>query len=164
LNLRQKFIWNTVIAISTLVLLWNAWNQLYKHSDIKRAYIKYTNEEIGTDKELQNMVTELEKNLNSRQTMKFRLKENPLDLTRVISIDGNFSSRGVKGIDCKGAWSNGNGSFTAVCNYRAKRYEITVGDSIGGGIVSDISATKIFIEKEDQTIMFNFGLDKYDEN
>ena len=49
-------------------------------------------------------------------------------------------------------------------NYKTKRYEVTVGDSIGGGIVNDISASKVFIEKDEQMIIFNFGLDRYEKN
>jgi len=164
MNLREKFIWNLAIVFSIIMILWNAWTQYSNHSDVSKAYKKYKNEKVGSDKELQNMVAVLESNLNDRRSIKFKTKTNPFEITKVIVVDGSLASRGVKGIDCKGAWSNTEGSYTAVCNYKAKRYEVTVGDSIGGGVVNDISATKVFIEKDDQIIIFNFGLDRYEAN
>ena len=163
MNLREKFIWNAIIGLSLILLAWNGWNLYNKHSKVSNAYQKYKNEKVGSDKELQDMVVELENNLNTRQTLKFKAKENPLDLTRVISLDGNYSSF-KQGIDCNMAWSNDNGGFTAVCNYKSKRFEVIKGDSIGGGVVTDITPTKVFIEKDEQILMFNFGLDRYENN
>jgi len=156
MNLREKFLWNLTVVISFIILLWNGWGQYSTHSNISRAFNKYESEEIGTDKELQNMVSELEKNLNKRQSMKFKSKYNPLGLTNVISLDGNLNSRGVKGIECRAVISNGDGSFSSECYYKSKRYLVTVGDSIGGGIINDISSRNLILEKDDQIIMFNF--------
>ena len=66
MNLREKFIWNGIIVLSLLLLGWNAWDLYTKHSKISSAYKKYNNEKVGTDKELQDMVVELENNLNTR--------------------------------------------------------------------------------------------------
>ena len=162
MNLRQKFIWNIVLVISFIILGWNSWNQYNKHVKIKNASLKYKNEKVGTDQELQNMVAGLEKNINERQTLKFKIKEDPLDLTKVINVDGDIAS-GNKGIDCKGAWSNENESY-ATCYYKQQRFEVTKGDSIGGGLVTDVTATKVFIEKNDEIIKFYFGLDKFGDN
>jgi len=165
MNLRQKFIWNIVLAISVIVLLSNSYSQYGKHNNVKKAYNKFINEEVGTDKELQNMISELEQNLSSRQNTKFKLKDNPLELTKVILLDGVASSlTGQKGIDCKAAWSNRDGTFTAMCFYKTGRYEVTIGDSIGGGIVKDVTDSKVFIYKDEKELMFDFGLDKYDTN
>ena len=51
MNLRQKFIWNLVLAISVIILAWNSYFQFYQHNDVQRAYKKFKNEEVGTDKE-----------------------------------------------------------------------------------------------------------------
>jgi len=165
MNLRQKFIWNIVLVVSIIILAWTTYYQAYKHMDVQKAYTKFNNEEVGTDKELQNMIVDLEQNLSSRQSMKFKLKENPLELTKVIFLDGNAASlTGQKGIDCKAAWSNGNGTFSALCQHKAIRYELIIGDSIGGGVVTNITDSKVFIYKDDKELMFDFGLDKYDNN
>ena len=163
MNLREKFLWNIAITFASLVLLWNTWDLYSKNTAVNKAYNKYKNEKVGSDEELQNMVVDLEKNLNDRKMLKFKIKDNPLDLMKVVSLDGGFTSGGTaqKGIDCKMAWCNEEGDCSALCNYKSKRFEVSVGDSIGGGIVEQITASQVFIKKDDQNISFNFGLDKY---
>ena len=156
MNLREKFIWNLLIVFSISILLWNAWNQFNKHNKVSKAYEKFINEEVGTDKELQNMVSALEKNLNTRQNLKFKPKQNPLDLTRVIALDGDVSSRGVKGIECSMIIDEDqDGKWDAACTYRSKRYRVAVGDSIGGGVVVDISPSlnRVHIIKNSEDII-----------
>ena len=160
MNLRQKFIWNLVMVLSFIIIAWNSYFQIYQHTDVTDAYNKFNNEEVGTDKELQEMIVSLEQNLNARQNIKFNLKDNPLELTKVIRLDGsNTSLTGQKGIDCKAAWSNPDGSYTGMCFDRTGRYEVTVGDSIGGGIVTNVTKSKVAIYKDEKELMFNFGLD-----
>ena len=51
-----------------------------------------------------------------------------------------------------------------MCFYKSNRYAVTVGDSIGGGVITTITDSKVFIFKDDKELIFNFGLDKYDDN
>ena len=153
MNLREKFIWNIIVMFSLSILLWNGWQQFNKQTKVNKAYEKFINEEVGTDKELQNMVSTLEKNLNARQNLKFKPKENPLDLTRVVILDGDISARGVKGIECSGIITDKDGAIETICTYRSTRYVVAVGDSIGGGIVSDISSNKVYIKKDKEDII-----------
>ena len=154
MNLREKFIWNIVIAFSVGVLFWKVWGQFNKHTIISKAYNKFINEEVGTDKELQNMVSVLEKNLNARQTLKFNPKENPLDLTKVITLDGELSSRGVKGIECSSIITiDRDGNLGSICTYRSKRHVVVIGDSLGGGLVTNISSNTVYIEKNNEDIV-----------
>ena len=80
MNLREKFLWNVAITFSVLAILWNTWNLYSKNTNVKKAYNKYKNEKVGSDKELQDMVVDLEENLNNRKMLKFKIKETPLDL------------------------------------------------------------------------------------
>ena len=153
MNLREKFIWNSVVIFSISILLWNTWDQFNKHTKVTKAYENFINEEVGTDKELQNMVANLEQNLNMRQALRFKPKENPLDLTKVIILDGEISARGVKGIECSGIITDKDGSIETICTYRSKRYVVAIGDSIGGGIVSNISSNKVHIKKNKEDIV-----------
>tara|TARA_X000001036_G_C20320952_1_gene660468 strand:+ start:163 stop:642 length:480 start_codon:yes stop_codon:yes gene_type:complete len=158
MNLRQKFIWNLVVVISFIVIGWNSYFQIYQHTDITKAYNKFNNEEVGTDKELQEMIVSLEQNLNARQNLKFNLKENPLELTKVIRLDGsNTSLTGQKGIDCTGLMSNGDGTYTAMCIDRIGRHAVVVGDSISKGIVTNITGSKVVIYKDEKELIFNIG-------
>ena len=67
MNLREKFLWNMAIGFSSLVLIYCGWNQYSNHASISKAYTKFKNEKVGSDDELQNMVSDLEGNLNKRQ-------------------------------------------------------------------------------------------------
>jgi len=157
MNLREKFFWNAVLTFSIIILLWNAWNLFNQHKKSSSLLNKYKNEDIGTDEELEIMVKDLEKNLKKRQELKFAIKENPVDLTKVVSIDGITSTKGQKGIDCTGVMSDNKGIWIADCLYKGQRYEVTKGDSIGGGIVKSISRTNISIAKGEELLKFNVG-------
>ena len=135
------------------MILWNAWTQYSNHSNISKAYRKYKNEKVGSDKELQSMVSILENNLSDRRSIKFKTKVNPFEITKVIPIDGNLVSRGVKGIECSGIITDKDGGIETICTYRATRYVVAVGDSIGGGVVSDISSNKVYIKKNKEDIV-----------
>ena len=87
MNLREKFFWNAVVTLSIVVLLWNGWNLFNQHKKSSSLLSKYKNEDVGTDKELEIMVKNLEKNLKKRQDLKFIVKESPVDLTKVISVE-----------------------------------------------------------------------------
>ena len=151
MNLRQKFIWNIVLAISSIVLIWHSYYQFYEHMDIRDAYRRFNDEEVGTDKELQKM--------------KFRLKENPLELTKVIRLDGSSGSlTGQKGIDCKGGFCDQDGTCYAMCLDKTGRHTVTVGDSIGGGVVTNVTKSKIAIYKDEKELIFQYGYDKYNDN
>ena len=160
MNLREKFFWNITVAISIIILLWNGWKIFKQHQISSNALnkYKYDNEEVGTDKELEAMVKNLEKSLKKRQDMKFRIAENPLELSKVISIYGISSKKGQKGIDCSTAWSNSDGSYTALCKYKSVRHKVAEGDSIGGGLVESVTNTRVIITKDGEIVEFYFGL------
>jgi len=158
MNLREKFFWNAVLSVSIIILLWNIWILFNQHQSASTFLKKYKNEKVGTDKELETMVKNLEANLKKRQELKFRIKDNPVDLTKVIAVDGIASNKGQKGIHCSGAWSNPDGSATAICDYKNITYKVLIGDSIGGGLVKTLTTTKLTISKDKQLITFNFGL------
>ena len=158
MNLRQKFIWNLVMVLSFIIIAWNSYFQIYQHTDVTDAYNKFNNEEVGTDKELQEMIVSLEQNLNARQNIKFNLKDNPLELTKVIRLDGsNTSLTGQKGIDCTASVAYGDGTYTGLCVDRTGRHAIVVGDSISKGIVTDITVSKVIIYKDEKELIFNVG-------
>ena len=159
MNLREKFFWNAVVMLSAIVILWNGWglyNQHQKSSNLLKKYNSDT-KEVGADKELEIMVKKMEQNLSDRQNMKFLIKDNPVDLTKVVSVDGIASSKGQKGIECTGIYTPPNGMIIADCNYKGQRYELAKGDSIGGGVVSSINKEFVSITKGGELLKFNVG-------
>ena len=156
MNLREKFLWNIALIVSVIIILWNGWTLFNQHQRTSKAVQAYKNEEIGTDKKLEDMVKILEKSLKKRQDLTFKTKSNPLELTRVVSVYGLSSNKGQKGIQCSAIWSNNN-RYQAECSYREKRYTVAVGDSIAGGYVNFISQTKVIINKDNEIIEFDLS-------
>lgn len=158
MNLREKFFWNAVVVLSAIVILWNGWGLYNQHQKSSNLLNKYNSDtkEVGADKELEIMVKKMEQNLSDRQSMKFLIKDNPVDLTKVVSVDGIASSRGQKGIECTGTYEF-NGMILADCNYKGQRYELTKGDSIGGGVVVSINKEFVSITKGGELLKFNVG-------
>ena len=131
MNLREKFIWNAVIALAVIVLLLKTWDQFNNHTTIKEEYTKFRNEKVGTDEELTNMVTELETNLDKRQSLEFKPQNNPLNLANVLSFDGNTGNT-IKGVECNQFISRGDGSFKAECRYKGEDFkEFLKGENVG---------------------------------
>ena len=158
MNLREKFIWNIVITISIIALSFKVYNQFNNHSNIKKEFLKFKNEKVGTDRDLTNMVTELESNLNIRQNIKFKPKGNPLNLANVMSIDGSTISNSQKGIACSGVMSNKERGFIALCSYKSnKEREYLVGQSIGDHEILEITKDELILEtNEGETLRFGF--------
>ena len=158
MNLREKFIWNVVITISIIVLSFKVWNQFNNHSIIKKEFLKFKNEEVGTDKDLTDMVTELESNLNIRQNIKFKPKGNPLNLANVMSIDGSTINNSQKGIVCSGVMSNKEKGFIAFCSYKSnKEREYSIGQNIGDHEILEITKDELILEtNEGETLRFGF--------
>ena len=146
------------VTLSVIVVLWNAWGLYNQHQKSSSLLNKYNSDtrEVGADKELEIMVKKMEKNLSDRQSMKFLIKDNPVDLTKVVSVDGIASSKGQKGIECTGTYEF-DGMILADCNYKGQRYELTKGDSIGGGVVVSINKEFVSITKGDELLKFNVG-------
>ena len=138
MNLREKFIWNVVIALAVIVLFLNTYWQFNNHTAIKKEYIKFKNEKVGTDEDLKNMVAELETNLNNRQNLEFKPKNNPLNLANVLSFDGNTGNT-KKGVICNQFISRGDGSFKAECSYKGEDFkEFLNGESVGPWKIENI--------------------------
>ena len=95
MNLRNKFIWNMLIGIAFISIIWYSWNIYNVNYDTKIFLKNFHDEQVGTDKSLQNKVTELEEIYTYRENLKFKIQENPFDLSRVLT-DGSGSGRRSK--------------------------------------------------------------------
>ena len=62
MNLREKFIWNLSLAIATIVLIFSIYNFFQIGTNANEYYDKFKSEEVGTDKELEKKVSDLENN------------------------------------------------------------------------------------------------------
>ena len=123
--------------------------------------LKYKNEEVGTDKNLENKVAELEQIYKERSSMKFVMTENPVDLNNVISMSLLSGNKRKKNLWVSGILSSSNGNPpTAFINYKETEYSVVKGDSIAGGIIDDITTTEVVFKKNDKIYTYYLGIDQ----
>ena len=158
MNLKEKFIWNFTLVISSSVLIWNIWTIINENSDVNKFYKKYNidSSEVGTDKEFENKVKELEKKYHERDLMSFNISSDPADLNRVIMVDQ------ISGKKRRNLWVSGiiegNEKCIAILNYKDKSFNVSKGDSVAGGIILDITPTIVTFEKNNQLHTFDLSI------
>ena len=149
MNLRQKFFWNVLIFLFFINGIFVVWSLLDIRTYKKDVWNNFTNEEIGTDEKLQSKVKKLENNITERKLFFFKLKENPTDLTNVLSLGDDFKygigSRGLRVTTYTSA-----SDPKIVINYKNKNYTVQVNDSIAGGVIKKITPTQVIFLKNDE--------------
>ena len=158
MNLKEKFIWNLTLVISSSVLIWNMWIIIDKNSDANKFYEKYNidSQEVGTDNEFGDQVAELEKKYHERDLMSFNISSDPADLNRVVMVDQ------ISGKKRRNLWVSGiiegREKHIAIMNYKDKSFNVSRGDSVAGGIILDITSTIVTFEKNDQLYTFDLSI------
>ena len=149
MNLRQKFFWNVLIFLFFINGIFVVWSLLDIRTYKKDVWNNFTIEEIGTDEKLQSKVKKLENNITERKLFFFKLKENPTDLTNVLSLGDDFKygigSRGMRVTTYTSA-----SDPKIVINYKNKNYTVQVNDSIAGGVIKKITPTQVIFLKNDE--------------
>ena len=158
MNLRDKFLWNGVVLISLAAIAWSSW-QLYSTNIISNnLLINYNKEQVGTDEELEKKVLKLENIYVKRDAMKFTMSDNPVDLNKVISLEGSSNSKRRKNLWVSGIINRGNDSPMALINFKDQTYNVIKGDSIAGGIIVNISNTEVIFRKNSKLYTYNLGI------
>ena len=158
MNLRDKFLWNGAILLSLLAITWTSW-QLYSINVLSKELLSnYNNEEVGTDEELEKKVLELENIYLKRDAMKFTMSDNPVNLNKVISLEGSSNSKRRKNLWVSGIINRGNDSPMALISFKDQTYNVTKGDSIAGGVIVDISNTEVIFRKNSKLYTYDLGI------
>ena len=158
MNLRDKFLWNGVVLLSLLAIAWASWQLYLTNVLTKELLLNYNNEEVGTDKELEKKVLELENIYLKRDAMKFTMSDNPVNLNKVISLEGSSNSKRRKNLWVSGIINRGNDSPMALISFKDQTYNVTKGDSIAGGVIVDISNTEVIFRKNSKLYTYNLGI------
>ncbi len=150
MNLRTKFIWNVLIFMGLVTLGYSGYH-LYDMYTIKtRLWDKYTHETTGSDEKLTKYVHELENRFVTQLNYKFKIMDVPTDLTKVIAIDGSdYASYGVSSIRFS-AGITGKKNH-AIAQYHDQTFHVTVGDSIAGGVVKEITPDQVVFVRDGET-------------
>ena len=159
MNLKNKFIWNLAIGISSLAIIWSIWNLYILNTDTTKLYNKFLSDSknIGTDDNLESKVLELETNYKFRDNMQFKISSDPADLNRVVAVGGNGSKR-KKTLYANGIVDRGNGRLTALMNFKDNTYNVDQGDSIAGGLITKITTTEVVFNKNNKEYIFSLSL------
>ena len=159
MNLRDKFLWNMTIVLSTLAIIWTIWNVFNMSLEANKSLSLYKNEQVGADKTLESKVMELENIYIGRDSMKFRMVENPVDLNKVISMSfANGTSKRRKNLWVSSIYTGRSGQHIAIINYKDKEHKVSKGDSIAGGLITGISRTELIFEKNEKIHTYYLGL------
>ena len=158
MNLREKFIWNLSLAIATIVLILSTYNFFQLRFNANEYYNKFKNEEVGTDKELENKVSDLENNYKFRDNLVFNISSDPADLNRVVSVEGSSRGKKRKSLWVSGIINRGNNNNIAIMNYKDQSFNVVKGDSVAGGVIKDITPTEVIFNKNDKIIKYNLSI------
>jgi len=157
MNIRDKFLWNTAILLGFMSIIWCSWTLYNINLDSNELLENYKKEQVGTDKKLQDIVSQLEDVYTYRKNIKFKIKDNPFDLSRVISSDSNGKGRRSK-LWVSGIVNKPNGTNMAILNYMNKSINVVAGDSIAGGVIEHITTTTVTYMKNEQLYYFDLGV------
>lgn len=158
MNLREKFIWNISLTVASLAILISMFNFFQIATSANEYYDRFKNEEVGTDKELENKVMNLENNYKFRDNLIFNISSDPADLNRVVSIDGSSSGKKRKSLWVSGIINRGNNNNIAIMNYKEQSFNVVKGDSVAGGVILDITPTEVIFNKNEKTIKYNLSI------
>ena len=158
MNLRDKFLWNGVIILSLIAIIWTSWELYMVNVLSKELLSNYNHEEVGTDEELEKKVLELENIYLKRDALKFTMSDNPVNLNKVISLEGTSNSKRRKNLWVSGIINRGDDSPMALISFKDQTYNVTKGDSIAGGVIIDISNTEVIFRKNSKLYTYNLGI------
>lgn len=158
MNLREKFIWNLSLGIAALVSFVSIYNFFQIGSDANNYYDKFKSEEVGTDKELENKVSDLENSYKFRDDLVFNISSDPADLNRVVSIEGSNNGKKRKSLWVSGIINRGNNNNIAIMNFKDQSFNVVKGDSVAGGVILDITPTEVIFNKNEKTIKYNLSI------
>ena len=155
---REIILWQIVVVISCLAILANIYILYNMNGTIVRLQNNFNNEEIGTDKNLQNKVERLESSLIEKKEFKFKMKDNPSDLSSVIDFDG-FESMGMyKHFKLENIWfSKRRNKYMAELKIESGTNYYTVNDTISGGIIMDIFEKSLKFVKDNEEFIYEVG-------
>ena len=156
MNLREKFIWNVFVGFAFISIAWFGWGLYNNNITTSKLYNKFKNEQVGTDQKLQDKVNNLENIYKYRANNKFKVSNNPFEVTRVLS-GGSGSNKGQ--IFTTGIFKLDNGQYKAAINYKGKTYTVVEGDLLEGGKILEINKNTVIWEKNGnkKSLLLNMG-------
>ena len=162
---RENLLWQLILAIALLVIVYNSFFTYKLYDQSLLLWENYTNEEIGTDKLLQEKVQKLEVSLQNKKDFRFKMKKNPSDLSSVIDFEG-IDAIGNRHFKLESIYyANSEKQFkafiTAQVSGKSRTYKIAKNDSVALGVILDINEDGVVFKKDNE--IFNYKLGENNE-
>ena len=131
---RTRFFWSLTIIAGVILFGWQAYVLADVHSNRQTIIEDAANISIGTDEELERVIAELEDELETRESFKFTLKNNPMKLNKVVFLTDAMGrliqSMQANSIRVSGLYMNFDPPRATV-EYQQKESQVKVGDYVG---------------------------------
>ncbi len=145
------------MVLSTLLLVLNGFKMYPTQRDYFKTVARLEKTEIGTDKELEDVIEYLETRLEDRSHYDFSLENEPLRLQNVLFMydsQGRMLKFKDKGKVRVTAVFIGGKRPQALINFKNMNYTVTVGDSLDGGEIVYIDEEEVVFSKDKKEIHY----------
>ena len=149
MNDRSNIVWVIVIIMALISCLFASLKLYPMRKKWQNAVVRAQNTNIGTDKELENVIGFLEDRLKYRLDYEFSLEKEPMRLTNVVYLtdaSGNQIS-GKRTSKIKLTYLHNGENKYAQIFFKGQYFNVEEGDSVGNGIVKNIEKSGITVVK-----------------
>ena len=157
MNDRSNTVWVIVIILSLISGLFASLKLYPVRMKWQNAVMRAQNTNIGTDKELENVIGFLEDRLKYRLGYEFSLEKEPMRLTNVVYLTDASGKRisGKRTSKIKVTHViNGKVKYAGIY-FKGENFNVVEGDSIAGGRVKNIGKFGITVEKQGQDVFYD---------
>ena len=160
MNKRENLLWQIVLIIAFFAIIYNGYVLYNMNHEMTSLWEKYEKEDIGTDKKLQNKVERLEKSLQDKKEFKFKMRQNPSDLSAVINFEGLNSMGIFRHFKLQSIWySKRRGKYMAQLETATSSNYYSEKDTLAGGTISKITEEAVIFEKDGEIFKYEQGED-----
>jgi len=160
MNKRENLLWQIVLVIALFAIIYNGYILYNMNNELISLWEKHEREEIGTDKKLQNKVERLEKSLQDKKEFKFKMKQNPSDLSAVIDFEGLNAMGIFRHFKLQSIWySKKRGKYMAQLETATTSNYYSENDTLAGGVIEKITEGAVIFKKDGETFKYEQGED-----
>ena len=167
MNKKSLALWSITLGIALVITIFLVYKNYQSYLIVNELWEKFNNQEIGTDRNLQNKVKTIENDFVMRENYKFIIDDPPTELSNVIAFDGfdpRFAGSSKYIYVTAIITAPSTNKHMAIVRYRDMEYTVETGDSIAGGVISSIMEKEVEFSKNGKSYNFYKGLDASIEN
>ena len=162
MNKKSLALWSITLGIALVITIFLVYKNYQSYLIVNELWEKFNNQEIGTDRNLQNKVKTIENDFVMRENYKFIIDDPPTELSNVIAFDGfdpRFAGSSKYIYVTAIITAPSTNKHMAIVRYRDMEYTVETGDSIAGGVISSIMEKEVEFSKNGKSYNFYKGLD-----